>query len=826
MKKVFLLANVLVALVLITIITRSVLVDRAQVIETTYRNLENISAALAEHTQQTLMALDLGLIAVAQIASDDISDASALQQAVNNRQAAAVNTYAFFVLDRDGRVLATSRTDSPEAVDLSQYPEFTMHRDGAFDGMYVAVPRLGVVGLAEDQWVINVSRAIQAQDGSFIGVAAASMSMDYLGDFYDALRAGDQSALGLLSADGRVIARSPFDPSLVGMDFSQSSQFLDVQDSGVGGRVTDLAAAGGVPRLSAYSYTWDDQLIAYTNITEAEALTEWQGRLLSKISIGLLVMLTFTGSSVATVIMVQRQQQFAEQTLHTQQRAQAYVSAAKAEMDTVFSAISDAVFSLDRQWQFAFLNPEAERVLERPASELLGRKIWEQFPELTETGFYERYRDARETGESITMERFYRPLKKWFVIKAYPHKDGMTVYLQDVTRQKEMEERLRQAQKMDALGQLTGGIAHDFNNLLTVILGNIDLLKTHLHSASDDVRGYADVIRIAGERAAELTHRLLAFARRQPLNPQPTDINALVSEAKQLLERTVGEDISIELACGRDLWPANIDPHELQNAILNLALNARDAMPQGGKLTIETGNANLQQDYAGDHGMTAGDYIMVAVSDSGCGMSTDIVAQAFEPFFTTKEEGKGSGLGLAMVYGFAHQSGGQVKIYSEAGEGTTVRLYLPRALDDSSSQYQPGQKSPLVAGGNERILLVEDDELVRRYVVSSLRQSGYQVSDFGDGGQALDALREAVTQSRPFALLLTDVVLAGGISGKEVATEAARIDPQMKLLFMSGYAENAIVHHGRLDPGVNLLSKPFRSSELAQKVRAILDAGH
>ena len=809
-------------MVLITIITRSVLVDRAQVIESTFRDLENTTAALAEHTQQTLIALDLGLVAVALVGSEGMTDQVALERAVTSRQAASVNTYAFYVLDQQGHLQATSRTWNPEPVDFSQYPEFTVHRNVDLERMYVALPRRGTVGLAEGHWIVNVSRRINAPDGTFAGVATASMSLEYLGDFYDALRVGERSALGLLSAGGQVIARSPFEPTLMGVDFSQTSLFTDVRDSGIGGRVTDLAAAE-VPRLSAYSYTWDDQLIAYANITEAEALEEWWGRLFSKLSIGLLTMLTFAGSSVATIVLVQRQQQFAEQTQRTQQRAQAYVSAAKAEMDTVFSAISDAVFSLDREWRFAFLNPEAERVLERPASELLGKKVWEEFPELTETDFYERYREAREKGESVTMERFYRPLKKWFVINAYPHKDGMTVYLQDFTRQKEMEERLRQTQKMDALGQLTGGIAHDFNNLLTVILGNTDLLQTHLQSAPADVRGYADVIRIAGERAAELTHRLLAFARRQPLNPQQTDVNALVSEAKQLLERTVGEDIRMELVCGEGLWPAIVDPHELQNAILNLAINARDAMPHGGKLIIETANASLQKNYAEDHDMKQGDFVMVAVSDSGCGMSPDIVAQAFDPFFTTKEEGKGSGLGLAMVYGFAHQSGGQVKIYSEPGEGTTVRLYLPRIQDDGACQYQSGPKAAQVVGGNERILLVEDDELVRRYAVSSLRQLGYQVSDFGDGGQALDALREALDQSRPFALLLTDVVLADGISGKEVASEASVMDPQMKLLFMSGYAENAIVHHGRLDPGVNLLSKPFRTADLARKVREMLD---
>ncbi|MEX0740388.1 MAG: ATP-binding protein [Pseudohongiella sp.] len=824
MKKVFLLANVLVALVLCIIITRSALVDRAQVIEAAYNELENVTAALAEHTQQTLMALDLGLVAVALVGQDSLNDPDALNRVVSNRQAASVNTYAFYVLDRNGRSLSTSRTTDPEPFDLSRYREFTVHQENAHDGMYIAVPRLGVVGLAEGQWVINVSRRIPAADGSFAGVAAASMSMDYLSDFYDALRAGDQSALGLLSAEGAVIARSPFDPALVGVDFSQTSLFRQVLGSGTEGRVTDIALQGEVPRLSAYRYTWDNQLIAYANITEAEVLAEWRGRLLSKMSIGLLMMLTFAGSSVATIVLAQRQQQFAEQTLRTKQQAQADVNAAKAEIETIFNAISDAVFSLDSEWQFDFLNAEAERVLERPAGELLGKRIWEEFPELEETGFARLYKEARTTGGSVAMEQYYRPLNKWFVIKAYPHDKGMTVYLQDFTRQKEMEERLRQAQKMDALGQLTGGIAHDFNNLLTVILGNIDMLAEHLQKAPEGIRGQADVIRIAGERAAELTHRLLAFARRQPLNPQQTDINALVLEAKQLLERTVGADINIELVCGQDLWPAIVDPHELQNAILNLALNARDAMPYGGKLTIETGNSSIAPEYADLHGMSAGNFVMIAVSDSGCGMPPDIVAQAFDPFFTTKEEGKGSGLGLAMVYGFARQSGGQVKIYSESGQGTTVRLYLPRVSGNAEPEYRATAKTPDMTGGDEHILLVEDDELVRRYAVTSLRQLGYQVSDFGDGAQALDALREAANTGAGFALLLTDVVLAGGISGKEVATEAARIDPGMKILYMSGYAENAIVHHGRLDPGVNLLSKPFRTSDLARKVREMLDS--
>lgn len=820
MKKVLLLANIAVALVLALLITRSSISDREQTIESAYQNLEFVTAAMAEHAQQTLAALDLAVGALEfQAAENGLNNTDLLHQVAVGRQTASVNTYAFYILDQNGRLQVTSRTENPDPVDLSGMAEFTVHRDGEHDGLYIAVPRIGMVGDAEGNWVINVSRRIQSPEGEFAGIAAASMSMDHLLNFYNTLRPAQQSAVGVLSARGQVIARSPFEPELMGMDISASSQFRTVLDRVDGGRVLDITADEGLRRLSSFRYTWNEQLITYANITEDEVLADWRGRTASKILIGLLVVLMFAGASVTAGFLVRRQQQFAAQTLRTQQEALAQVNAAKAEIERIFDSISDAVFSLDTEWRFEFLNAEAERVLERPASQLLGKIIWKEFPELEETGFYGRYKVARESMQPINMERYYRPLKKWFAIRAYPHAGGLTVYLQDFSQRKEIEERLRQSQKMDSLGQLTGGIAHDFNNLLTVILGNIDLLQDYLRDAPESVRGQADVIRMAGDRAAELTHRLLAFARRQPLNPQSTNVNELVLEAQQLLARTMGEDIQIELVRGSGLWPATVDPHELQNAILNLALNARDAMTAGGRLTIETANMSVDQDYADLHGIKAGSYIMVAVSDTGCGMAQEIADSAFDPFFTTKEEGKGSGLGLAMVYGFAHQSGGHVKIYSEPGEGTTVRLYLPRALTPLAEPYQALAKPPGLIGGSERVLLVEDNELVRLYTVNTLHQLGYQVTEFAEGKQAVNTLQ----QGQRFDLLLTDVVLAGGMSGKEVAQAAAGLDPDMKILYMSGYAENAIVHHGRLDPGVHLLSKPFRSSELARKLRVVLD---
>ncbi|MGB4247890.1 MAG: ATP-binding protein, partial [Pseudohongiellaceae bacterium] len=357
------------------------------------------------------------------------------------------------------------------------------------------------------------------------------------------------------------------------------------------------------------------------------------------------------------------------------------------------------------------------------------------------------------------------------------------------------------------------------NNLLTVILGSADAVEEYLADAPENIRSQAQIIRKAGERAAELTHRLLAFARRQPLDPKRTNINELIADVEGMLRRTLGESVAIELVRGSGLWQAVVDPHELENAILNLAINARDAMPDGGKLTIETANMAVDQNYADMHQIQAGQYVLIAVSDTGTGMSPAVMARAFDPFFTTKAEGKGSGLGLSMVYGFARQSGGHVKIYSEIGEGTTIKMYLPRAIDDTEAEYRRSNKTTPVARGTERILVVEDDELVRRHTVESLRRLGYTVTDCEDGPEAMAHL----DNGEVFDMLLTDVVLAGGMSGKQVAVEALTRAPTLKLLYMSGYTENAIVHHGRLDRGVALLSKPFRLADLARKVREVLD---
>ena len=389
------------------------------------------------------------------------------------------------------------------------------------------------------------------------------------------------------------------------------------------------------------------------------------------------------------------------------------------------------------------------------------------------------------------------------------------------------EEALRQSQKMEAVGQLTGGIAHDFNNLLTVILGGLEGIGrqiTNLPESAATVRiiRSRDMAAQGVARAAALTSRLLAFSRQQPLAPTGLDANKLVSGISDLLRRTLGEQVSLETVLAGGLWPTFIDGNQLENALLNLAVNARDAMPAGGKLTIETGNASLDETYVSQltEPVAPGHYVLIAVTDTGTGMDAATLARVFEPFFTTKEVGKGTGLGLSQVYGFVRQSSGHIRIYSELGEGTTVKLYLPRCTGAAyGEQMTLDEKAPRAIGA-ECLLVVEDDSALRAHAAEILRELGYRVIEAANGGVALQALENNVG----IDLLFTDVVMPGGLNGRQLADEAHRRFPGLKVLFTTGYTRNAIVHHGRLDPGIQLISKPYSFHELATKVRAMLDA--
>ena len=391
-------------------------------------------------------------------------------------------------------------------------------------------------------------------------------------------------------------------------------------------------------------------------------------------------------------------------------------------------------------------------------------------------------------------------------------------FILDITDRKQLERELREAQRMEAIGQLTGGVAHDFNNVMTTILGNAELLQDHV-SGDEFADKLADSIVRAVERGASLTQRLLAFARKQSLSPAFVDIPELLDGLSDMLQRTLGETVELAIRHSPDLWTVHIDRIQFENALINLTLNARDAMPEGGRLTIEAVNARpgapgieLPED------LLPGDYVLVTVSDNGTGMEPEVLDKAFEPFFTTKDVGEGSGLGLSMVYGFVKQSNGHIAIDSEAGTGTTVRLYLPRSENTAPAAEKP-REHPAPTAATERILIVEDDPEVLKIPLAALKREGYEVFGARNGDEAIEVLKA----NGPFDLLFTDVVLPGGMKGAKLSEAAREICPGIKILYTSGYTRNVITNHGVADDGVVLLSKPYKLGALLDRVRDILN---
>ena len=504
-------------------------------------------------------------------------------------------------------------------------------------------------------------------------------------------------------------------------------------------------------------------------------------------------------------------------------RTQRELSREIEERQRIFETSQDLILVTDPIGTFVQVSPSAMAIVGYQPEEMVGHSAVE-FIHPDDLG---ATRDEMRAARSGKQKRSFEA--------RYIHKDGHEVVLnwmgtwsqpvrrhffigRDVTGQRAAEAQFRQAQKMDAVGQLTGGVAHDFNNILTVITGTIGILQDAVADRPELV-SIARLIDDAADRGAQLTRHLLAFARKQPLQPRETDVNALVVEAAKLLRPTLGEQIEISSKLADDTWPAMVDPSQLTTAVINLALNARDAMSVGGKLTLETRNVYLDEAYAGMHSEVAvGNYVMIAVSDTGAGIAPENLEKVFDPFYTTKEVGKGTGLGLSMVFGFVKQSGGHLKIYSEVGHGTSVKIYLPRATGSPES-VQESAVAPVVEGGTETVLIVEDDALVRQYVLTQVRSLGYTTLEAANATEAL-----ALIAAHPaIDLLFTDVIMPGAMNGRQLADEATQRRPALKTLFTSGYTENAIMHHGRLDPGVHLLAKPYRKPELARMIRLALD---
>jgi PAS domain S-box-containing protein len=532
---------------------------------------------------------------------------------------------------------------------------------------------------------------------------------------------------------------------------------------------------------------------------------------------------------IGAVIVLGRTTQRLERSLRDTQAARAALDASDALVRGVFANTPDYLIVLDVKDDDRFvvgeINPALARALRVDADRIRGRDIADLIPQPAAETLIAHYRRVRQSDRPVLSRNVLQNLpdgpRTWESILAPVRgptgkADRIIGSIRDITDRVRAEERLRGAQRMEAVGQLTGGVAHDFNNLLQVIRGNLELLEPALAGQDAAQRRLRNAL-YGADRAAQLTRQLLAFARRQPLEPQVINLSRLFGDMSDLLRRTLGEGIEIETVVAGGLWNTVADPAQVESAVLNLAINARDAMPDGGRLTIEITNATLDEAYTRDiEDLQAGQYVLIAVSDTGEGMTAEVRDRVFEPFFTTKTDGKGTGLGLSMVYGFVRQSNGHVQIYSEPGQGTTVKIYLPRAHQAEAAVAASARATG--KGEGQVILVVEDDDNVRAAAVGLLEDLGYRCREAPNAEAALASLRADLDVD----LIFSDVVMPGPLKTRDFASQVEAMAPTLPILFTSGYTDNAIVHHGRLDPGVALLSKPYARDDLARKVAQML----
>jgi PAS domain S-box-containing protein len=513
--------------------------------------------------------------------------------------------------------------------------------------------------------------------------------------------------------------------------------------------------------------------------------------------------------------------------------AEEKLRASEERFRLLVQSVSDyAIYMLDTDGRVDSWNAGAERFMGYAADEIIGEHFSQVYTQedcdagAPDEALAGARNDGRFEAEGWRVRK--DGTRFWSSVIVDPIRNdagdlvGFAKVTRDLTEKREIEEQLRQSQKMEAVGQLTGGLAHDFNNLLTGISGSLEMMQVRIaQGRTAEFDRYLMAAQGAVKRAAALTHRLLAFSRRQTLDPRPANVNQLIGGLEELIRRTMGPGIEVEVVGASGVWPILVDANQLENAVLNLCINARDAMPDGGTLTVETANKWLDARAARQHDLPVGQYVSLCVTDTGTGMPPDVIAKAFDPFFTTKPLGEGTGLGLSMIYGFARQSGGHVRIYSEVGQGTTMCLYLPRHTEDATDDHEAELQTEIVpAGDGEVVLVIDDEPTIRMLVAEILGDSGYSVIEAADGPAGLRLL-ESNTR---IDLLITDVGLPGGMNGRQVA-DAARVSrPNLKILFITGYAENAVIGRGRLENGMFVLTKPFQIETLASRVREIIEA--
>ncbi|WP_158214008.1 ATP-binding protein [Pusillimonas sp. T2] len=771
----------------------------------TYARATRTRNAIMAHSTQTFTMIDQALSNIVEHAVVIVADGpDILNQYLLVRRNDLPYVEVLQITDRNGTVIATTR---PRLDYLGHRDFFAEHRDDQHRQLRISTPYIGQHDVISGKWVVDLTRPVFDNDGNFSGVAIATLSLEDMSQVYDDMRHTTQDIIGLVRDDGVLLARSPFAASSIGRQVFNAEGSDQVILQTLQGDYRRTSPIDGNDRVVAYGQIKHFPLMVYAGVSVTEALSLWKRRAILDGSLGILL-----GAMVmAFSYLLYRQ-------IRKNYAADAARQQAQEETDRIFRSISDAVYRIDKAWRFTFLNRQAEQLFGQSTEDIKGKLLWDAFPALRETQTKAEFEHAIQHHTMADFEQYYAPTRTWFNVRAYPGLDGLTVYLQDITAKKVREEQKHEAQRMDTLGKLTGGVAHDFNNLLTVIIGNTELIAEYVQH-DKTLRGMADTSLKAAERGAKLVSQLLSYARRQQLNPSPINIPVLLDNMKHLLDTAVGNGVRIRCQHAPDVWPALADEGRLQDALINLCINGRDAMPDGGTITISTSNLHVTPDMVkqGD-ALAKGDYVAISVRDTGVGMDKNTLKRVFDPFFTTKDVGKGSGLGLPMVQGFARQSNGSVGIESTLGKGTTITLYLPRAssIDTTSTHIQ----SASLPTGKEKILLVEDEPLVKDHVGRLLKSLGYDLLCAGSGAQALQLLMA----HNDIDLLFTDVTMPGGMSGPELAREARLIYPELPVLFTSGYPEQLTTeNYDGLDSW--LLEKPYNREQLARKIREALGAG-
>jgi PAS domain S-box-containing protein len=796
--------------------------DRQNRIDEGQTNIGNLADVLHDHTVSNLEIVRQNLVNLTASVNIDLlknpSAAPQFHQLLERRRSATPSVVAFSIVDENGQLIHSSSMPSPGNYNMSDLSDFQTLKNNPDIPLTYTSYVYGRYGAAKDIAIFSVSHRLTDSDGNFKGIVRAAVGLQQFGKSFRALRIGTNSIVGLLHTDGVLMVRNPDTDTRAGKNYRDLPAVKDMLGDADGSGVMEVPYASG-KRYQAYRRLKDYPFIVYVAAAEKDILAPWHDNVMAGIIgqsaltllIGLLTWLIHGALKRRTAAVAENLRLLGEARASAKEASQMH-----DEIEQVFAATSDGIVMVDHDFRYIMANDAFERISGSARSTFIGQTVYERMPP---GAMITRNLEAcKASGKMVHYENDFVSgdgTRRWVEVRMFPVRDRISIYVRDVTERRNAEQKLLESQRMDAVGRLAGGLAHDFNNMLSVIIGNVEMLADKLTEKSE--RRSLELVRMAASRGSEMVSRLLSFARRQPLDPKALNVSGVIKEVQGLLRRSLPENIDLQVVLGVGLWQARADAAQLDNALVNLVMNARDAMPDGGKITIEACNAHFDQTYATNADVAPGQYVQIAVSDTGFGMAPDVVAKAFEPFFTTKDAGKGTGLGLSMVYGFARQSGGHVRLYSEQGHGTTVKMYLPRA-DGSSAELSITNSTQIAPRGTETVLMVEDNDMVREFAHTLLTDLGYTVVPCADAETALQHVADGLKPD----VMLSDIVLTGPMNGRQLADNIRRTLPHLPVLFMSGYAENAVVHHGRLDAGVHLITKPFRRYDMAVKMRAVL----